>query len=407
MKANVNLSFRVNVQATVMKGDKVVRKYPMEHNLVLDSGLERLSVTYTSDTFVTAALGNGTTPTERTSVGWITVSATGGTATATAGFFEEGDVGKAMKFTSTGQVAKITGFTSTTIVTISITDVIATQVVTVYNTDQTQLASYVVGSETYLDTGNGENGSSDVINDGVDWVIKRWRTFQFPAETGDVTYTEGGWTWEEVAVANPTLFGRILFSTAVNLAAGEFLLMYVELRTTIDCTVKTIGALPITNLAVAAKSTVRPRATYNYYDEVTSAGASDHSNINVEKGGVSEPLNHKFNPASYPAQPAAQVLLTNDSTAITSDPVDASGVTEASISVPPEDYVPNSYQFVFVAFFTGVSVDLTGDWYDIRFSNSGADGRSCFRILFDSVQSKTATDTVQLVFTKSWTRDLS
>jgi hypothetical protein len=312
-----------------------------------------------------------------------------------------------MKFTSTGQVAKITGFTSTTIVTISITDVIATQVVTVYNTDQTQLASYVVGSETYLDTGNGENGSTSTVDNGVDWVLKRWRTFQFPAETGNVTYTEGGWTWEEVAVANPTLFGRILFSTAVNLTAGEFLLMYVELKSTVICTVNDIAVLPITNLAVAAKSTVRPTTSYDYFDEITTAGLSDHSNINNSKAAVCEPLNHQENPAVYPAIPSAIIAISSDTTAITSDPLALGSVTKALVVVEPVAYVPNSYQFAFTAFFTGVSVDLTTNWYDIRFSNDTANVYSCFRILFDSVQSKTATDTVQLVFTKSWTRDLS
>jgi hypothetical protein len=405
MKANIDLGLRVNVQAIVMKGDKVVRKYPMEHNLILDSGLERLSVTYTSDTFLTAVLGNGTAVTERSS-GGVSVSAAGNTATASAGFFVAGDVGKVIKFESTGEVATIDGFTSNQEVSITIADVIAGQVVSVYNTDQTQLDSYVLGSETYRDTGNAENGSSDVIDHGVDWVIKRWRTFQFPVETGSVTYTEGGWTWEAVAVTNPTLFGRILFGTAVNLEAGEFLLMYVELRTTIDCTDKTIGALPVANLGVAAHSIVYPTVS-NFFDKVDSDGDSDHSSLANMVSAVSEPLNHNGNPPVYPAVPAANISISSASMAITADPGAIGLETFATVAIEPAAYVPNSYQFVFTAFFTGISVDLTGDWYDIRFANVASNSSGCFRILFDSVQSKTATDTVQLVFTKSWSRDLS
>ena len=407
MKANIDIGYRVNVKATVMKGDEVVREYPMEHNLILDSGLEILATKFTSDTFVTAALGNGTAVTERTSV--PTVSVLGNTATASAGFFTNSptDVGKVIKFTDTGQVARITGFTSTTVVTISISETIAAQVVTVYNTDQTQLDSYVVGSETYRDTGNAENGSSDVFTAGVDWVIKRWRTFQFPVETGSVTYTEGGWTWEDVAVTNPTLFGRILFTNAINLDAGEFLLMYVELKTTIDSSVKTIGALPIANLTVAAKSAARPQQVGDNYDRIDSVGTSNHGSIANSNSAMSEPLNHRFNPASYPAVPGVQIFLTDDSTAITDQPITAGNLTSAVVVVEPAGYVPNSYQFVFTAFFTGISVDLTGNWYDMRFSNVATSALGSFRILFDSVQSKTATDTVQLVFTKSWNRDLS
>ena len=405
MKAGIDLGLRVNVRAMVMKGDKVVREYPMQHNLILDSGMEALATKYTSDVFVTACVGTGTTPTERGS-GTTTVSATGGTATATAGFFAASDVGKALYFTSTNEYAMITGFTSTVQVSISITTVIATQVATVYNVDQTQLDSYVVGSETYRDTGNAENGSSDVIDHGVDWLIKRWRTFQFPVETVAATYTEGGWTWELVAVTNPTLFGRIVFSTPVNVGVGEFLLLYVELNTWISCVDTTIAALPLDNLAVPAHSIVYP-TTAKSYDQLTSAGASNHNALANYNSPVAEPLNHVFNPASYPATPGVKMSISSGSMAITADPGAVGAGTYETLSIPAEAYVPNSYQFVYMGFFTGVSVDLTADWYDIRFANISSNATGCFRILFDSVQSKTFEKVVQLTFIKSWSRDLS
>jgi hypothetical protein len=402
MKAGIDLKLRVNVKATVMKGDKVVRDYPMQHNLILDSGMEALATQFTSDMFVTACVGNGITPTER-SVG--SVSATGGTATS-AGAFLASDVGKMLYFPSAGIQTKITGFTSTNEVSIADTTVIGAEVATIYNVDQTQLASYVVGTDTYRVTlGNVDSGADDVINDGVDWQITRWRTFQFPTETGSITYTEGGWTWEDVAVTNPTLFGRIVFATPIQVDLGEFLLLYVELNTWIDCTVKAIDPLPIENLAVAAQSTVRPTASYNRYDKIFFSGLSDHSDITTYSGGIAEPTIGQGAPVQQ--EDAVLIYITDDTTAITSDPQVMSNNTYAIAYVAPNAYVPNSYQKVFDAFFTGPSVDLTGTWRDIQFSGTNVNGRHVFRIKFDATQSKTPEQVVRLIFTKSWSRDLS
>jgi hypothetical protein len=400
MKAGIDLKLRVNVKATVMKGDKVVREYPIQHNLILDSGLEALATQYTSDCFKTACVGNGITPTER-SVG--SVSATGGTATS-AGTFLASDIGKLLYFPSAGIQTKITGFTSTVEVTIADTTVIDAEVATIYNVDQTQLASYVVGSETYRTADPGDNGWDETVVYEASQDIRRWRTIQFPTEVATITYTEGGWTWEDVAVTNPTLFGRIVFATPIQVDIGEFLLLYIELNTFVDASIKTIGALPIDNLGVAAQSCSRPSPFYQYFDKIYSAtGLSDHSGITNANGCVIEPT------TGFAASQNDQVncAITNDSVPLTSDNSSYGSLTYADVYIYPDVYVPNSYQKVWDCFWTGESVDLTGIWRDIRFNNTSGNGWAGFRVKFDATQSKTPEQVVRIFFTKSWSRDLT
>jgi hypothetical protein len=352
MNIGIQLKYGVVVRPTVMRGDKVVREYPLQNNLITDIGLEKLATTWTTDCFATAAVGTGTT-----AANWA----------------------------------------------------------------DTTLETYVKSSETYKqrDVGNGDfyNGYEIIKTPDVDTLIKRYRTFIFTTETSSVTYNEGGWSWEAASVSNPLVFGRIKFAAPINLAAGEYLLLYVELRTWIDSTVATIPSLPITGLAVPAHAQHQQTETSigeMQGDYINSDGTGYHY-AKIGTGADIEPCNSIDSNEDYPLTPAAVIVISEDNTALGDDekqvkryPLAGQALGFVSI-VAAEPYVALSHQYVYVfealASDTGAGdVDLTNNWWDIRFANGEAYGSSGYRIRFDAVQSKTAANNVKLVFTKSWTR---
>lgn len=471
VNGNLNLGFGVKVKPTVMREGKIVREYPMMHNLLTNAGLERLATDYVANMFLYAQVGTGTTATMKDSGDTsVTVTKTGQIITASASFFDTAnDVGRIIYFKNSGVQATLEadGSNSATQFKCSVSGTEASQECQILFVEQTALATPVKVSNTYRNTGNKENGydASNNINSektgsltyssgtitwvsGDTWdsgdvgkliysitgngmaritavasptsasvegtlststnyiigsycIIKNWRTFQFSEETGSVTYTEAGWSW-----ANPTsptdLFGRILFTeqgVAIDLEAGDSLLLYVELDTYIPAAVTSINPLPITNLAVAAKicGFINP-SSVSYFSSVSNTGDSVVSIVNSQNlgGAVTEP---------YGQGDTCCVYLGNSTESIYAKSPTNSTV-RAFVRVPCEAYVANSYEKYYVVFFTGASVDLTTDWRTIVFTNYYGDESIGFKIKFDSTQSKTPSNTVQLVFKKSWGRYL-
>ena len=350
---NIGIKYGIVVRPTVMKDGKIVREYPLEPNLILDAGLEKLATTFTCDCFVTAALG-------------------------------------------TGNTAPVVG--------------------------NTKLETYVVSSETYKTApvqqlGNYWNGDDFAVDPGVETTIKRWRTFVFPTETGAVTYKEAGWSWEAASVSDPDLFGRIVFANEIVLGSGEHLILYVELRTYIDSSSKTIASVPISGLTVAGHSQHEHTGTgFLEYDMINADGSSYHARCVSCNAADLEPVNSKNSSQTYPLTPGAAITISEDDTALGDEemrvnriptPPQVLGYVQQEIE--PEPYIASSYQrvYVFNALASdtgGGDVDLTGKWWDIRFGNNISWGTSGMRLRFDTVQSKTAANNVKLVFTKSWTR---
>jgi hypothetical protein len=216
--------------AILDRSGRVVRRLPRRRNLILDQGLDQIASTPFVDCMAYAAVGTGTTPTKRDS-GAITVSRTGSTLTASAGFFEAADVGRLWKW-DTGEEARITAFIDAQNVTTDTSGAVAAAEGTVWYVNRTGLAAESKRTGTYTNDGT-LNGSSQL---GA--TITHKRTFDFPAETGTVNYREIGWSWSPSAGGN--LFGLdLLAGSGVTLVAGQQLRVTVELAVTYSPTTPT------------------------------------------------------------------------------------------------------------------------------------------------------------------------
>ena len=490
INAEIKTKLGVNVKPTVMRGDKIVKEYPMMHNLILDSGLEALSVApggsfpdslHFAEVFEYAAIGIGTTATRKIST--ATVSVTGTTATvdgSAESFFNSADAANSRYITfADGQSATINTFTSVYEVELVESLTVTSQIATVWNVEQTSLANRQRSSNTYRDTGNNENGSDrdglskekETNKNGtglmstssgdatITWTngnfeagdvgkyikvdttvktiasvagptsadaestwgtetnvsgsvsdsqrIRLWRTFQFAEESSLVTYTEAGWSWGDPA--SEDLFGRILFTEQglgvnVDVAAGEYLLLYVELQIDVPANYTIIGAppgLPITNLAVAAKSKVTYWSSAQT-SSILSSGSTTLNTLGVNSALV-EISDSKATAAVFAIGSRTDDILDNNPEANVSY---APGEEFQRVTIAAEPYVAGSNERYYKPYFPAGSGVAVPAWTDIRFGNSSVYEQHCYRIKFDATQAKGDANTVQLVFKKSWGRSI-
>ena len=220
----------VNYRTQILNADGTIARpwSPWKRNLILDQGLNKIgNGTKWASVFSQAAVGTGT-PVLRRDSGAVTFTQAGNTLTASAGFFVSGDVGKLFKWgTGTaGAEMYITGFTSATVVTVSVSATVGAPAVgTIWSVNLTGLVAEHARSGTYTQAG-GDNGSSFAVDT---WSL--WRTFIFAAEAGPVTLTEIGWSENPAAGAN--LFGLDLIAgVGDSLLAGQQYKVQVRLTVT-------------------------------------------------------------------------------------------------------------------------------------------------------------------------------
>lgn len=390
-----NMNFEVLVVPKVMKPDGTIVEYPKRHNLILNSGLEALATHYTADCFLYAGVGIGTPPTFRAS-GTITVSKTGATITASASFFSVSDVGKTLKFMTSGTIVKITSYVSVSQVACDTSGTESTQLCKVFNTTETGLDNLTKSSSTYYYGDGLQNGSSDTTKVGSLRVLRRWRTFEFTVEAAPITYTEAGWSWGSPASTN--LFGRIVFSEGsgdITVIAGEKLLLYVELNTYIDTSVVAVASIPAIEAAGTSKFFYQANVEIGAWSRVAADGTSDNTDLD-EEGYYS--ANEPFAGDSVAAFALGNAAGDNPADDITelADPTVHTVVTAIA-----ETYVANSYAHHYIAVFPPAS---TFTWWDIRWLLTPASLTPSFRLVFDASVTYAANWETQLIFKKSWGR---
>ena len=167
---HMGLGNRFKVQV-VDKG-QVVHERDWQPNLILDQGMDNLATVLSCNLFLNCAAGTGNTPTEDDS-GATTATTSGTTCTASASIFAPGDVGKLLRF-DTGEKAKITAYTSGTVVTLasSLGVAVGTQF-TMYRVTQTGLTTESMRTSTYLTT------SGACFNSRSGSTVTSQRTFDF------------------------------------------------------------------------------------------------------------------------------------------------------------------------------------------------------------------------------------
>jgi len=357
---------------------RVARRLPRKRNLILDQGLDGIAVRSWVASFTHAAIGTGTTATKRDS-GAITVSRSGSTLTASAGFFEAADVGRLFKF-DTGQEVRITAFTSATQVTTADSGAIAAAEGTVWYVNQTGLTTETKRSATYS-TDSGANGSTFLSGT---WTHKR--TFIFSAETGTVTYREIGWSHTASAGAN--LFGRdLLAGVGVTLVSGQQLRVIMELS--------------------IAYSPATPAAYANVVTGWTQGGTCGIESLGA---GAIATVGANGNPASagegMDPHTTGTVWISTLST-----PVVATTESQLSDNPPILALSPTLAAYASGSFFRDRQVVFSttqGNSANIRSIGMGTNQfwRS-FRVLLNAPETKTSSQTLTLVFRLSWGRVLN
>lgn len=209
-------------KAQVLQNGRVVRETPWASNLILENGMNRIAVDYVCNLFLYCAIGSGDTPTEDSS-GSITATTSGTTVTSSDSLFTSDDVGKLLRF-NTGEKSIITAFTDNTTVTVADSlGVSSATEFTMYRIAQTGLDSEVARTNNYL-TGSGNCGTTL----SVDTYTHR-RTFDFPAEVEDQSYSEVGFSHSSSSGANLNTRG-IFAGAPVSVVTGQQLRVIYEFK---------------------------------------------------------------------------------------------------------------------------------------------------------------------------------
>lgn len=208
----ITSSLKGRVRVAVRQGEKIVRDYGWQDNLILDQGLDKLAIMPFNAVFTACCCGTGSNPTGRNPNASATISGT--TLTAAGANFTTTDLDGDCVFASLGQRFKIEQILSPTQVTLFTSGSIATATpFTIEYTNQAILAGEVKRTEVYLTT---PGACGYLINPGN---VVLWRTFLFDPETTEITYTEVGFS--DATVAGPNLFSRVVLATPVSLSGPQ------------------------------------------------------------------------------------------------------------------------------------------------------------------------------------------
>lgn len=237
------------VKVSVVEKGKVVRDYPVQRNLILDSGIDAMDLGLSGaqphgrnfeQMMRVCVAGTGTTPTKDLVTGTAAQSGTTVTLSGSAYSFGGGDVGKWIKWTS-GEEAKITAYISPTQVTVNKTQTVASgSVVGLFRCNQTGLTTELkragsttaaTGTHYPVFTASDSLPSQGAFGDTANERCTLRRTFDFTEEVSGINYTEIGLSYTTTTGAN--LFSRILLAGAVTVTAGQQLRVQYDLQITL------------------------------------------------------------------------------------------------------------------------------------------------------------------------------
>jgi hypothetical protein len=218
----------IEFQIDVLDADgATLRSLPKRRNVILNQGLDRIGAGKTwTDVISYVAAGTGALVTKRAS-GSVTVSASAGTLTASAGYFVAADVGRIFKF-DTGQECTITAYTSATVVTTSNTATIAAAAGTLHCVNLTTLVTETDRSST---VSTALSQSWDSANSTLTFSI----TLLTPILTTARVYSEIGWSDS----SSGNLFGCAPISPSQSLGIGQRLKVTINLALVVGPTTPT------------------------------------------------------------------------------------------------------------------------------------------------------------------------
>jgi hypothetical protein len=361
-------------------GGRLVRRFEPQKNLLLDQGLNFLGnggASQWNQLFNYCVLGIGTAPTRRDS-GVVKFTRTGNNVVADANFFEAADSGRLLKFDS-GEECYLT-YVNGTNATSNISGSVAASEGTIYYVNATahQTETKRTGA---LANDSGADGSSW---NGTTGVLSMWRTFLFAAETGSVTYREIGWSPNAGAGAN--LSGRALLAGGGDsLIAGQIYKVKVQFDVTISPTAAVGFVVPTGIWAGATGQTRIEQASIG----IIQVGGAGQQNI--------------LDPGFTGAVQMATGSIALQAPALTA-PTFPTGPIGAGKALTADAYTAGSFTRTYRATFGTTEGNSTGI-RSVYFYNNGSGGMG-IRLLFDSAQTKTSSQTLLAVWRKSWGRVL-
>ena len=349
-----------------------VKRLPRKRNLLTDSGLEFLVTTGWAGCFSCAVVGTGTDPVKRAS-GAVTVTRAANVLTASANFFEAGDVGRLWKFDS-GVETYITVFTDPQHVTVADAGAVGASPGTVWYVNRTGLQAEAKRSNLYGNTG-GDNGKSLAVHT---WTFKR--TFIFSAEAGPVVYNEIGWS--PTLAAGNNLFGQDIITGGIALVAGQQLKVVVELSVTFSPAVSTAYVNVITNWAQNGNCIVE---NWGSISGVDPDGATSG-------GGILDP---GF---------LTTIGINDSADALVMDGSGKDMAINSSVAAGFLSYVAGSRVLVCSGTFSVLQGN--GNVRSLWLAGAGGTRDCCFRVLLDANEIKDGDHTLNVQFSRSWGRIL-
>jgi hypothetical protein len=405
LSAGFGVSGRVKIQVVDAASGRIVEDRPWQRNLILNGGLDSIADRSFAASFVTAAAGTGNTPTSDDS-GAVTASQSGTTITL-SGSHAEMAANRVIKWDS-GEMARIVSGSGTSWEADRSQTVSAGEFTT-YRANQTQLATWVKNTATYL-SGSANCGHLDTSAVGGDPAFRTmFRTFDFSTEVGSVNYTELGFHWSSVGTNNPTLFSRILISGgAVSLVSGQLLRVKYELRVTVSPSAAAVpGTLSITGWPVSPATDTEGDSRWQTCGlaGINSAGATVAGNSGIaplDGASAGEPSGNLSICALSPSTAALQTTFS--ATSRSTNAIEKGSPTVSSYSAGT---FTRTKTWVF-----GVNDGNRTDYRSLIIGNSAsglaasADGQVMV-FLFDQNQTKDNLHTLTIVARWSWDLDLS
>jgi hypothetical protein len=228
---NVGVSMRFKTRIHDVATGKVISERPWQKNLVLNRGLNALArdssagmTCYPSTLTAYAKVGSGNSANSFAS-GAVTFTQAATTLTASAGFFTAAMVGALFKWGtgSGGNEIYITGFTSSTVVTVGTSATVAVpEVGTVWMVNKTALDTQLYQTNTYQ-TASGDCGTTVA---GATITFKR--TYVIGNQASPYTVNEIGYS----PIAGATIAGRAVLSSSDSVGTSNFYVIVIELQLT-------------------------------------------------------------------------------------------------------------------------------------------------------------------------------
>lgn len=379
---------------------KVVREQPWQHNLILNQGLDRVAVMLWADCFVYGIAGTGTRPNTVDS-STDTAVQSGTTVTKTGALLDftgtDADVGDMIKWDS-GEEARIIAITSANVCEVANSATVASGEFTIYHTAQVGLQTETKRSATYL-TGSGNCESSLTGN-----VLSSRRTYDFTAETGNITYTEIGVGW--AASGSTTVFSRILLAAPVALVAGQQLRVVYQLNLTITPNTPVSKNLPVSGWPVA------PSTVTTGQECVQNILLSTVASNGTTSGYVGTGIYALEPSATQGTTTNASFALSTNATALAAFGSAANRATTQYLSgnIATHSVYASLNFYVDRNMLFGVAEAVSTSLRSLVIghgSSAASATYQAFTFLFDQVQAKSNTQTLSFTVRFSWGRTLA